>query len=124
MPIPPSPGSSLNCRGTTTTSAIAAQDDRQADRGPGSAPQGVGDRAEAGRCQPHRRQDPDGPGRDLQQHRSGAVAVGQAVGGVEAQWKALAIRQRLVDANPAVTQFQGDLGWCHEQIGDSAAADR
>ena len=34
---------------------------------------------------------------------------------LEAQSKALAIRQRLVDASPAVIQFQGDLGWCHEE---------
>ena len=37
--------------------------------------------------------------------------------------KALAIRQKLADANPAVTEFQNDLALCHSQIGASAPAD-
>jgi serine/threonine protein kinase/tetratricopeptide (TPR) repeat protein len=52
-------------------------------------------------------------------HRSAWLLsrMGKSTDALDAYHKALAIRQKLVDTNPAVTQFQSDLALSHNNIG-------
>ncbi len=83
----------------------AGRDGRHA-RGAGGVRQGAGHPSEAGRRQPRRHAVPAIPGIKPQQHRHPAVRDGRPGRGAGGVWPALAIQQKLADANPSVTQFQ------------------
>ena len=60
-----------------------------------------------------------GPSWPASHHSIGLLLsqTGKPAEALVAYEKALAIRQKLADANPAVTEFQSDLAWSHNNIG-------
>ena len=48
--------------------------------------------------------------------------MGDPAGALAAHGQALAIQQKLADANPSVTEFQQDLANTHENIGNLLSA--
>ena len=75
------------------------------------------DSAEAGGRESQRHRIPTRAGDHPRQHRPPAAGSPVAAGGVASYGKALAIQQKLVDANPSVTGFQNALAWSHKSIG-------
>ena len=92
--------------------------DGQAGGGGGRVPQGAGDLPEAGRRQPRRHRLPQRPGG---QPRAASASCCRDTGKpaeAEAEFrKALAIRQKLADDNPAVTDFRSRLADSHINLG-------
>ena len=95
-----------------------AERHRQAGRGAEGVRVGAGDPAEAGRRQPHRHRVPEPTWR--RSHNNIGILLsdtGKPAEALKAYEAALAIRQKLADANPTVTGFQSDLADSHNNIG-------
>ena len=105
---PPSPTSATTWRGVTAARRPAVEDG-QAGGGGGRVPQGAGDPAEAGRRQPRRHRLPQ---HLADSHLNLGILLSKTGKPAEAEAeyrKALAIRQKLVDDNPADTGFRSSL---------------
>ena len=90
----------------------------QADGGGGRVPQGDGTLAEADRRRTRRHRIPPRAGVESEHARQAAVEHGQAGGGGGRVRQRLALWQKLIDDNPAVTGLRSGLADSHYYLGD------
>ena len=98
--------------------------DRRHGRGASGLGQGAGRHTEAGRCQPQRDFIPAGTSQSTTTWAAAGLLseMGETAGAQAAWGKALAITQKLADANPNATSIQRDLANSHASIGSSLSA--
>ena len=84
----------------------------------GRVPQGAGDLSKAGRRPPRRHRLSQQPGTKPSQPRQSARDMGKSSEAEAEYRKALAIRKKLADDNPAVTEFRNLTAFGHNNLGN------